>query len=135
VICVNQCPVVRGISDNPAVLSEMWNMLSYIGVPQYYIFQCRPTAGNDPFELPIAEAYTIIEEAKRNCSGLAKRIKYVMSHESGKIEVAGMDERYFYMKYHRAKNVEDEQRFFICKRDDNAKWLDDLTVVEGLANN
>jgi len=135
VICVNQCPIIRGISDDPQVLSELWNRLSYIGVPQYYIFQCRPTAGNDPFELPIAEAYTKVEEAKRNCSGLAKRIKYVMSHASGKVEVVGMDDRHFYMKYHRAKNIEDEQRFFVCRRDDQAKWLDDLEVVDGFVNN
>lgn len=135
VICVNQCPIVRGVSAHPGVLAELWNTLSYIGVPQYYIFQCRPTAGNDPFELPISEAYTIIEEAKKNCSGLAKRIKYVMSHASGKIEVAGMDERFFYMKYHRAQNTEDEQRFFICHRDDSAKWLDDLLVAGPFCNN
>ncbi len=134
-ICVNQCPIVRGVSDDPEVLGTMWNMLSYIGVPQYYIFQCRPTAGNDPFELPISEAYSIIEEAKTHCSGLAKRIKYVMSHASGKIEVVGMDEKFFYMKYHRAKHTDDEQRFFICHRDDNAKWLDDLHVVGQEINN
>lgn len=131
VICVNQCPIIRGISDDADTLAELWNKLSYIGVPQYYIFQCRPTAGNDPFELPIAEAYSTVEQAKKKCSGLAKRVKYVMSHASGKIEVVGMDERFFYLKYHRAKNTEDEQRFFVCERDDRAKWLDDLKVVGG----
>ncbi len=76
----------------------------------------------------------IIEEAKRNCSGLAKRIKFVMSHESGKVEVVGMDDDFMYMKYHRAKLPEDEQRFFICHRDDEARWLDDLRVVSSGAS-
>ncbi|HDL01330.1 MAG TPA: 4Fe-4S cluster-binding domain-containing protein, partial [candidate division Zixibacteria bacterium] len=57
VVCVNQNPIIRGISDDPDVLAELWNELSYMGVSQYYIFQCRPTAGNKPYSLPIVEAY------------------------------------------------------------------------------
>ncbi len=65
VVCVNQNPIIRGISDDPDVLAELWNELSYMGVSQYYIFQCRPTAGNKPYSLPIVEAYYKIEEAKK----------------------------------------------------------------------
>jgi len=128
-ICVNQNPIIRGISDSPEVMSELWNELSYIGVPQYYVFQNRPTAGNEPYHVPIVEAYFKIEKAKRKCSGLAKRAKYVMSHESGKIEVVGVDDVFIYLKYHRAKDSEDEQRLVICHRDDQAGWYDELRPV------
>lgn len=133
-ICVNQNPIIRGISDDSDVMAELWNRLSYIGVPQYYVFQGRPTAGNAPFEVPIVEAYFKIEEAKRKCSGLAKRTKYCMSHESGKIEIVGVDERHIYLKYHRAKYRKDEQRFIVCHRDDDAYWLDRLRPVNGSHN-
>ena len=133
-ICVNQNPIIRGISDDPQVMKELWNELSYMGVPQYYVFQGRPTAGNEPYEVPIPEAYFKIEEAKRGCSGLAKRMKYAMSHESGKIEIAGVDERHIYLKYHRAKHKKDEQRFLVCHRDNQAYWLDQLKPVEGFRN-
>ena len=53
VICVNQCPLIRGINDDPDVLAEMYSKLSYIGCPPYYLFQGRPTAGNEPYEVPI----------------------------------------------------------------------------------
>ncbi|MCK5738560.1 KamA family radical SAM protein, partial [bacterium] len=43
---VNQCPIIHGVNDSPEVLSELFNKLSYLGVPPYYIFQCRPTLGN-----------------------------------------------------------------------------------------
>lgn len=43
VICVNQNPVIRGISDHPRVMSTLWNELSHMGVAQYYVFQGRPT--------------------------------------------------------------------------------------------
>lgn len=132
VICANQNPVIRGISDNPEVMAKLWNELSYIGVSQYYLFQGRPTTGNEPFVVPIVEAYFKIEEAKLKCSGLAKRVRYVMSHESGKVEVVGVDKRFIYMKYHRAKHSRNEGRFFICHRDDNAYWLDQLKPVDGI---
>jgi len=134
VICVNQNPIIRGISDDPDVMAELWNELSFIGVQQYYVFQCRPTVGNGAYAIPIVEAYRKVEEAKRKCGGLAKRLRFLMSHESGKIEVVGVDHRYIYMKYHRARHQVDEQRFIVCHRDDSAYWLDQLKPVEGYEN-
>lgn len=134
VICVNQNPIIRGVSDKPSVMTELWNELSYMGVPQYYVFQGRPTAGNEPYEVPIVEAYYKIEEAKRKCSGLAKRTRYVMSHESGKIEIVGVDDHCIYLRYHRAKKSGDEQRFVVCHRDDDAFWFDQLRPVYGFDN-
>ena len=134
VVCANQNPIIRGISDDPDVMSELWNELSFMGVPQYYVFQCRPTSGNEPYSVPIVEAYHKIEEAKKNCSGLSKRLKFAMSHESGKIEIVGVDQRYIYLKYHRAKHQKDEQRMLVCHRDDRAGWLDQLCPIDGYKN-
>jgi KamA family protein len=134
VICVNQNPIIRGISDDPDVMSELWNELSYWGVRQYYVFQGRPTEGNEPFEVPIVEAYFKIEEAKKKCSGVAKGLKFSISHESGKIEIVGVDEKHIYLKYHRAKETKDEERFIVCHRDDNAYWLDQLEPIDGYEN-
>jgi L-lysine 2,3-aminomutase len=105
-----------------------------MGVPQYYVFQGRPTAGNEPYEVPIVESYFKIEEAKKKCSGLSKRLKYAMSHDSGKLEIIGVDHKHIYLKYHRAKDTEDEQRMIVCYRDDNAYWLDQLKPLPGYEN-
>lgn len=134
VVCLNQNPIIKGISDNPQVMAELWNKLSYMGVQQYYVFQCRPTEGNQPFSLPIVKSYHKIEEAKKHCSGLAKRLKFAMSHESGKVEIIGVDAQHIYLKYHRAKHKADEQRLLVCHRDDNAHWLDDLKPIHGYHN-
>ncbi len=134
VICMNQNPIIRGVSDDPHVMAELWNELSYMGVAQYYVFQGRPTAGNAAFEVPIVEAYRKIEHAKRHCSGLAKRVKFAMSHESGKVEIVGVDHRHIYLKYHRAKYKQDEQRMLVCLRDDKAYWLDQLQPAHGYEN-
>jgi len=130
VITINQCPLVRDINDNAEVLAELFSKLSFAGVPPYYIFQCRPTSGNQTYKVPFVRGYSIIENAKRKVSGLARRAKYVMSHASGKIELVGMDYERIYMRYHRAKNPDDEGRFLIFERSDRAAWLEDLTPVE-----
>jgi L-lysine 2,3-aminomutase len=95
------------------------------------VFQGRPTAGNEPYELPIVEGFTIFLEASRHVSGLAKRARYAMSHRTGKIEVTGIDEKRIYMRYHRSYRVEDYGRMIVAERNDEAYWLDQLTVLRG----
>jgi len=38
-IVVNQTPLLRGINSDPAILTELFKKLSFIGVPPYYVFQ------------------------------------------------------------------------------------------------
>jgi len=134
VICVNQCPLIKGVNDDPYVLAEMYSTLSYIGCPPYYLFQGRPTAGNEPYEVPIVRGWEIFRSALRHGSGLARRARFCMSHETGKIEILAIDDEQIYLRYHQAKCDEDVGRFFICRRDDNASWLDQLVRVEPVAS-
>jgi lysine 2,3-aminomutase len=133
VICVNQCPLIRGINDDPDVLAEMYQQLAWIGCPPYYLFQGRPTAGNEPYEVPIVRGWHIFREALRKGSGLSRRPRFVMSHESGKIEIAGVDEDHIYLRYHRAKDEAKRGMFMVYKRDDEAYWLDQLEPVNDAA--
>jgi lysine 2,3-aminomutase len=130
VICVNQCPLVRGINDDPNVLRELYSRLSFIGCTPYYLFQGRPTAGNLPYAVTLVNGFEIFQNAITGGSGLARRARYCMSHESGKVEILGIDQRYIYLRYHQAKDPADAGRFFRCHRDDNAYWLDDLERIE-----
>ncbi|MCK6481624.1 MAG: KamA family radical SAM protein [Planctomycetes bacterium] len=130
VVAVNQCPLVRGINDDPETLAELFRRLSFIGVPPYYLFQGRPTAGNVPFQVPIAEGWRIFEAARSRVSGLAKRARFCMSHETGKVQIVGMDDARIYMRYHRSRDPADDGRFLVFRRDDAALWLDDLVPWE-----
>ncbi|MBA7688055.1 hypothetical protein ES703_96531 [subsurface metagenome] len=121
----NQTPIIRGVNDEPEVLAELLGKLSFIGAVPYYIFQCRPALGNKAYTVPIEEGYEIIEQAKARVSGLAKRVRYVMSHSTGKIEIVGKTKDFVYLKYHRAANDEDSGRFLAFKCNPNACWLDD----------
>ncbi len=124
-IVVNQTPMIKGVNDNAEVLTELFKKMSYIGVPPYYVFQCRPTLGNKSYVTPIEETYKIFEKARMSCSGLAKRARLVMSHSTGKIEIAGLSEDQIFFKYHRAAKNEDTAKFIAFKRNPDAYWFDD----------
>ena len=125
VTLVNQTPMVKGVNDDPDVLAELFSKLSFIGVPPYYVFLCRPTLGNEAYSIPVEKGYEIFEKSRIRCSGLAKRARLVMSHESGKIEVVGMTDDQIFFKYARAANSEDNARFLAFYRNPDANWFDD----------
>ncbi|MGB2987796.1 MAG: radical SAM protein [Phycisphaerae bacterium] len=131
VICTNQCPVIKGVNDDADVLATMFRLLSYIGCPPYYLFQGRPTAGNEAYKVPIVRGWEVFSEALRRGSGLARRARFVMSHETGKIEILAVDDNYIYFRYHRAKDPAMRGQFMIYKRNDDAAWLDELEPAEG----
>ena len=131
VVCVSQCPLIKGVNDDVDVLSSLYRKLSDIGCPPYYLFQGRPTRGNEPYEVPIVRGWEIFTEVLRRGSGLARRARFVMSHETGKIEILAVDETSIYLRYHRAKDAALRGRFMICKRNDDACWLDELEPANG----
>jgi KamA family protein len=133
VICVNQCPLIAGVNDDPEVLTELYQRLAWAGCTPYYLFQGRPTAGNEPYAVPIVRGWHIFHGANLTGSGLARRPRFVMSHETGKIEILAVDEDKIYLRYHRAKDEADRGRFMIYKRNDEACWMDDLEPVNAEA--
>jgi KamA family protein len=128
-IVANQMPLIRGINDNPEVMAELLAKLSFIGAIPYYIFQCRPALGNKAYTIPIEQGYEIVERAKALVSGLAKRVRFVMSHSTGKMEIIGRTENFVYFKYHRAAEDADSGRFLALVSNPEAYWFDDYTEV------
>ena len=103
------------MNDDPDVLARLYQKLSFIGCPPYYLFQGRPTAGNEPYEVPIVRGWEVFSEALRHGSGLARRARFVMSHETGKIEILAVDDKHIYLRYHRAKDPAKRGQFMIYK--------------------
>jgi len=129
-IMINQTPMLRGINDNPETLAELLKKLESVGVPPYYVFQCRPASGNRPFVVPLEEGYSIFREAVRGCSGLAGRARYMMSHKTGKVEVAGLTDSEIVFRYHRCHDKSVVGRTLIMKRNPKALWFDDYPIPE-----
>lgn len=124
-IVVNQTPVLRGINDDPVVLGELLDKLSWAGVTPYYFFVNRPVAGNSDFVLPLERVYRTVEEAKARTSGLGKRVRLSMSHTSGKIEILAIDNGKAYLKYHQSRDNE-YGKFMVLDCPPDAAWFDDL---------
>ena len=102
------------------------------GVVPYYVFQCRPVTGvKNNFQVPIAQAYAIVEEAKQMQNGLGKAFRYVLSHETGKIEILGpVGNGRWLFKYHQAKTQEDQGRLFSVTLRPGQRWLGGKDVRE-----
>ena len=133
VVCTNQCPLIRGVNDDAKVLGRLFHRLAFIGCPPYYLFQGRPTTGNEPYRVPIVRGWQVFTEALRGGSGLARRARFVMSHATGKIEIVAVDERNIYLRYHRAKDAALDGRFMVYRRDDQACWFDELEPADGFS--
>lgn len=123
----NQTVLLKGINDEPKVLTELMQGLTASGILPYYVFQCRPVVGvKQQFQVPLTRAYDIISQSKLALDGHSKRFRYIMSHETGKIEIIGKlapDTMLF--KYHHAKDPKNHDRIFTHTIDENTSWLPD----------
>lgn len=116
------------------------NALMKVGVEManqitpYYLFQCRPVQGSRHVLVPLHETWSIVSEATRDVNGRAKRVKLVISHSSGKIEVLGTGsisgQRHIYLKYHEARDSALTGRISCYPLPDDAYWPDDLRGFE-----
>ncbi|WP_204555379.1 KamA family radical SAM protein [Bacillus ectoiniformans] len=128
-IVVNQTPVLKGINDDPDVLGDLLDKLSWAGVTPYYFFVNRPVAGNSEFVLTLKEVYDIVEAAKARTSGLGKRVRLSMSHTAGKVEILAIENGKAYLKFHQSRDG-DYGKFMVLDCPDHASWFDDLPENE-----
>lgn len=126
IVVKNQTVLLKGINDTPEILGELLRRVTTMGIVPYYVFQCRPVTGvYTQFQVPLHEAYRIVEGAKGRQSGQGKCFRYVLSHETGKIEILGeAGDGQMLFKYHQAKDEADMGRIFTRKIEKDQCWLD-----------
>lgn len=129
---VSQSPLIRGVNDSAEVIAELFSKLSFNGVLPYYLFLCRPTAGNEPYVVPVEEGFEIFEAARRRLAGLAKQARLCMSHKTGKVEVVGKVGDKMVFRYHRSPDPLNCGRLMFFDSDPAAGWLDDYMKTEPL---
>ncbi len=121
----NQTVLLKGVNDDSKVMGLLMKELTRIGVIPYYIFQCRPVTGVlNQFQLSLSEGYRIVQEAMQMQNGQGKSCRFMMSHESGKIEILGFaEDGKMLFKYHQAKDPADAGRIFTKTLSDRQSWL------------
>lgn len=121
----NQTVLLKGINDDSNVMSRLMKQLTGIGVIPYYIFQCRPVTGvMNQFQVPLIKACHIVQEAMNMQNGQGKSCRFMLSHETGKIEILGvMEGGKMVFRYHQAKNPADAGRIFVRNISEKICWL------------
>lgn len=125
-VTCNQTPLLRGVNDSVPELVALHRRLANAGVTPYYVFQCRPTRGNERFMLPLQEGLQLVNGARAQLSGLAKRFRYVGSHATGKIEIVGTLGDQLVLRYHEAKAATDENRMLTWPLSRPILWFDEI---------
>ena len=121
----NQTVLLKGVNDDPAVLGELLQKLTRVGIVPYYIFQCRPVRGvKNQFQVPLEKGVRIVDEAKNLQSGQGKCIRYCMSTPRGKIEVLGqLPDGKMLFKFNQAKNSDDAAKIMVLDLEPGQCWL------------
>ncbi|MBW2713744.1 MAG: KamA family radical SAM protein [Deltaproteobacteria bacterium] len=129
----NQAVFLKGVNDTVQDLENLMNGLVRIGVNPYYLYQCMPVSRvRHHFQVPLKRGVDIVSEAKRSLDGYAKRFKFIMGHDIGKIEICGRKDDILVMSqiHARPEHPEEASRILMGRLTENAGWLEDLDLMQ-----
>ena len=86
----NQAPLIKGINDDPDALRIMQREMKRNGVENHYFFCGRDIIGHKAFNLPIEEAWHILNESQKGLSGVEAHARLSITHYKGKTEVVSV---------------------------------------------
>jgi len=125
----NQAVLLKGVNDSVEDIENLMNGLVRIGVNPYYLYQCMPVSRvRNHFQLSLKDGIDIVDEAKESLDGYAKRFKFIMGQDVGKIEIIGRTDDMLVLKHihSRPEKPHDASKMLFMKLDDKAGWLDDM---------
>jgi len=132
----NQAPIIRGISDDPDALRIMQRSMKRVGAENHYFFCGRDIVAHEAFNVPIEEAWHILNESQKGLSGVETRARLSITHYKGKTEVAavtnepipgvpGTENGFLIFKILRnAGSAPDRGKVCIVGRNPEAIWFD-----------
>jgi len=128
----NQAVLLRGVNDDVETLTELMDGLLAAGVNPYYLYQCMPVERvRHHFQVPLKEGVDLVDDARRKMDGYAKRFKFIIGHDIGKLEICGRigDKLLLKQLHARPGHQEESSRLLVRQLTDNGGWLDDLPEV------
>ena len=128
----NQAVLLRGVNDKPETLVDLMNGLLRIGVNPYYLYQCMPVARvRHHFQVPLKQGVDIVDKANQYFDGYAKRFKFIIGHDIGKLEICGRLGNMLVLKqlHARTGHSEETSRLMLRQLTETGGWLDDLPEV------
>lgn len=128
----NQAVLLKGVNDSVDTLCELMDGLLQIGVNPYYLYQCMPVERvRHHFQIPLKEGVDLVDDARRKMDGYAKRFKFIIGHDIGKLEICGrVDDKLILKQLHaRPGHQEESSRILVRQLTESGGWLDDLPEV------
>ncbi len=86
----NQAPIIRGINNDPDALRILQREMKRNGVENHYFFCGRDIIGHRAFNVPIEEAWRVLNESQKGLSGVEAHARLSITHYKGKTEVAAV---------------------------------------------
>lgn len=131
-----QGPLIRHINEDPASWAELWRTGVRLGAIPYYMFVERDTGPREYFQLPLARAHEVFQQAYQMVSGLARTVRGPsMSAFPGKVVIDGVaqigGEKVFALQFLQARNADWVRKPFYAKYDPAATWFDQLRPAFG----
>jgi KamA family protein len=117
-----QGPLIRHINEDPASWAELWRTGVRLGAIPYYMFVERDTGPREYFQLPLARAHEVFQQAYQMVSGLARTVRGPsMSAFPGKVVIDGVaqigGEKVFALQFLQARNADWVRKPFYAKYD------------------
>lgn len=131
-----QGPLIRHINEDPASWAELWRTGVRLGAIPYYMFVERDTGPREYFQLPLARAHEVFQQAYQMVSGLARTVRGPsMSAFPGKVVIDGVaqigGEKVFALQFLQARNADWVRKPFYARYDPDATWFDQLRPAFG----
>jgi lysine 2,3-aminomutase len=133
----NQAPIIRGINNDPDALRIMQRELRRNRVENHYFFCGRDIVGHKAFNVPIEEAWRILNESQKGLSGVEGHARLSITHYKGKTEVVAVTKAalagvpggekgvVIFKLLRSAKDAPDKGKVAIAGRNPDAIWFSD----------
>ncbi len=86
----NQTPIIKDINDDPDALRIMQREMKRVGADNHYFFCGRDIIAHKAFNVPIEEAWRILNDSQKGLSGVENHAKLSITHYKGKTEVSAV---------------------------------------------
>ncbi len=133
----NQTPIIKGINDDADALRIMQREIKRVGADNHYFFCGRDIVAYKAFNVPIEDAWNILNESQKGLSGVENHARLSITHYKGKTEVnavtnepipglAGSEHGVVIFKLLRnPADASDRGKVCIVGRNPDAVWFDD----------
>ncbi|MEO0479647.1 MAG: hypothetical protein AAF196_09225 [Planctomycetota bacterium] len=133
----NQSPIIKDVNDDPDALRIMQRALKRVGANNHYFFCGRDIVAHKAFNVPIEEAWHILNDSQKGLSGVEAHARLSITHYKGKTEVVavtdgplpgvpGTENGVLIFKLLRsAADAPHRGKICIVKRNPDAIWFDD----------